>query len=295
MRSLPHNIPVDELKSPLLAEKNVRLFVLRMDSLHPVVSGNKLFKLHYFLNAAVDKHHDTVVTCGGAYSNHLVATAYACDQLRLKSIGFVRGEAPPSLSPTLQQCLSLNMELRYVSREKYRQLTKERPVNTNETWIPEGGFAPQGAAGAALIMGHVALVQPTHIVTATGTATTLSGLLLKADILQTVIAVPILKGFEDIAERLQLLTGKSRYSNLDIWNEYHFGGYAKKTPELIKFMNELYQQHQLPTDFVYTAKMMYAVYDKLKQGYFGAGSRIVALHTGGLQGNRSLAGGMLIF
>ncbi len=295
MRFPPKAIPVHELTSALLTKRNVRLFVLRLDAIHPIVSGNKLFKLHYFLDAAIQKQNDTIVTFGGAYSNHLVATAYACDQLNLKSIGFVRGEAAPSLSPTLQQCLDLQMELRYVTREEYRRLAQQMPITPNETWIPEGGFAPVGAEGASLIIDHVQPLNATHIVTATGTATTLGGLLLKAGKLQTIISVPVLKGFEDIAERLQLLTGKSRYNNLDIWNEYHFGGYAKKTAELIKFMNEMYLEHQLPTDFVYTAKMMYAICDKLQQGYFAAGARIVALHTGGLQGNRSLQTGTLIF
>lgn len=291
----PQNIPVDELKSELLTNKGVRLFVLRLDKIHPVVSGNKLFKLHYFLDSALKNQHDTIVTYGGAYSNHLVATAYACKESDLKSIGIVRGEAAPSLSPTLQQCINLNMELRYVSREKYRSISRHYQVSPNETHIPEGGYAPQGAAGAALIMNHVFPLEASHIITATGTATTLAGLLLKAGNVQKVVAVPVLKGFEDIEERLQLLNGKSRYSNLDVLEAYHFGGYAKKTPALITFMNELYLQHLLPTDFVYTAKMMYAIYDQLQQGYFAEGSRIVALHTGGLQGNRSLAPGTLIF
>jgi len=130
---------------------------------------------------------------------------------------------------------------------------------------------------------------------ATGTATTLAGILQKATVQQTVIGIPVLKGFTDIGERLQLLNGRSDYSNLEIWDQYHFGGYAKKTPGLVSFMNDIYKEYQLPTDFVYTAKMMYAVFDQLKTPVFKAGSHILCLHTGGLQGNNSLPAGSLIF
>ncbi len=289
------DIPLQELTSNILAEKKLRLFVLRLDQVHPVVSGNKLFKLQYFLEAALKKRHDTVITFGGAYSNHLVATAYACKELNLKSIGIVRGEAPPTLSHSLQQCLDMSMDLRFVSREQYSQVSQEMIEQPNTTLIPEGGYAAAGAAGATGIFELLHEPDITHIITATGTATTLAGLLLKAGNMQTIISVPVLKGFSDIPERLQLLTGKSRYNNLDIFNDYHFGGYAKKTPGLIAFMNDLYLEHDLPTDFVYTAKMMYAVFDKVKQGYFAEGSSIVAIHTGGLQGNQSLPPGTLIF
>lgn len=291
----PENITTDELTSAFLAERKVRLFVLRLDKIHPVVSGNKLFKLHYFLEDALKNKHDTVVTFGGAYSNHLVATAYACRELNLTSIGVVRGEAPAIFSPTLQHCLELNMKLEFVSREEYKIISKQPTNEANITLIPEGGFAPMGACGASHITNFIKGMNATHVVTAVGTGTSLAGLLLNADALQTIIGVPVLKGFTDLSNRLQLLTGTDRYNNMAIFDQYHFGGYAKKTAALIAFMNELYKEYQLPTDFVYTAKMMFAVFEQLKLGFFPEGSRIIALHTGGLQGNQSLPGGTLIF
>lgn len=286
------NISTDIISSTLLASRNVTLNILRLDKIHPVVSGNKLFKLHYFLSEALLEPHKTLVTFGGAYSNHLAATAFACNALQIPCKAFVRGEQPIKLSHTLNSCLEWGMLLEFISREEY---ALKAPQITAETIvIPEGGFHPLGAMGASLI---VDLIEPavTHICTATGTATTLAGLLLKASKTQQVVSIPVLKGFTDTAERLQFLTGKSRYENLVVLDDYHFNGYAKKTQSLLQFMNEVYDQFTIPTDFVYTAKMLYGIFDQVEKGFFKEGSNIVCLHTGGLQGNLSLPAGSLIF
>lgn len=290
-----HNITFDELNGPLLQQKNIQLTVARLDKIHPVVSGNKLFKLHYFLEEYAAGNYTMIRTFGGAYSNHLVATAFACKKLQIPCTGIVRGEKPATLSPTLLQCLEYDMKLEFVSREEYAGMTNQRAHDKNMLQIPEGGFHPLGAKGASLIMDGIQGKNPTHICMAVGTATTLAGILQKAGNAQEIIAVPVLKGMEDIKERLGILNGKSTYDQLKIWNDYHFGGYAKKTNGLLDFMNELYAAYYLPTDFVYTAKMMYAVWDVINKNYFPPGSRIVCLHTGGLQGNRSLPAGSIIF
>lgn len=290
-----NKISLDELNAPLLLEMQVRLMVLRLDKIHPVVSGNKIFKLHYFLEEALKTTDKEVLTFGGAFSNHLVATAYACEALKLSCKGVVRGERPASLSHTLQTCVRLGMTLQFVSRHTYQAISQDTAAHEDKTVIPEGGYHPLGAKGASLIMDLATEKNITHFCTATGTATTLAGILLRADKSQTVISIPVIKGFTDLPDRLQVLTGKQQYDNLDIFDDYHFGGYAKKTVELITFMNDLYTQFQLPTDFVYTAKMMYAIFDRIKKGFFPPGSTIVCLHTGGLQGNESLPKGSLIF
>jgi 1-aminocyclopropane-1-carboxylate deaminase len=296
------NAAVEVITDDLLQQKNISLSVLRLDKIHPVVSGNKLFKLHYFLEEALQSQHKTILTFGGTYSNHLVATAFACQADGLKSIGIVRGERPAQLSNTLQQCIEYGMQLQFISRAAY--LKKEEASFISDltrgfgetVLIPEGGYHPSGAKGAALIGKLVSKDTYTHICTAAGTATTTAGLLQCAGPEQEIISVPVLKGMTDISERIDLLNGKNTsQKQLRIFNEYHFGGYAKKTPELLLFMNQLWQHHQLPTDFVYTAKLFFAIYDKLKQGYFSAGSRILCLHTGGLQGNNSLPVGTLLF
>ena len=300
---MPFNIftaPVQVLHDELFRQKKISVAVLRLDAIHPVVSGNKLFKLHYFLKEAINTEHKTVLTFGGTYSNHLVATAFACQANGLKSIGIVRGEKPASLSSTLQQCMNYGMQLAFISREAYQE--KETISFQNELknkWgecciVPEGGYHPLGAKGASLIQDLIKDDNYSHVCTASGTATTAAGLLLGGT--QKVISVPVLKGMTDIAARINFLCGGSfKKEQLEIFDQYHFGGYAKKTPELIEFMNELWRRHRLPTDFVYTAKLFFAIYDKIKKDHFPSGSHIICLHTGGLQGNNSLPAGSLLF
>jgi len=295
------NAPIEELHDELLLQKKISLSVLRLDKIHPIVSGNKLFKLHYFVQQALQSVHETIITFGGAYSNHLVATAFACHEYGLKCIGIVRGEHPKQLSHTLQQCMEYGMTLKFISRTAYAK--KEYPDQLNDininfddaVIIPEGGYDALGAKGAALIWDVMGENNYSHICTAVGTATTLAGLLSCA-IQQEIIGVPVLKGMHDIDNRLDFMLGNNfKKELLQIFNQYHFGGYAKKNSELIDFMNYLWQQHQLPTDFVYTAKLFFAIYDKIKNNYFTEGSHILTLHTGGLQGNKSLPSGTLLF
>lgn len=294
------NAGTDILQDELLLQKNITLAVLRLDKIHPVVSGNKLFKLNYFLQEAGAAEHKTILTFGGAYSNHLVATAYACKAAGLKSIGIVRGEETVPLSPTLQHCISYGMQLKYLSRESYNK--KEDPRFTEVllqqfgscTIIPEGGYSEAGARGAALIWKLITPDSWTHIATATGTAATLAGILLGAST-ETIISVPVLKGMTDIETRITFCGAGDKLPQLEIADGYHFGGYAKKTAQLIDFMNLVWLQQQIPTDFVYTAKMLYAIFDRIKNDHFVPGSKILCLHTGGLQGNLSLPENSLLY
>lgn len=295
-------INLEVLNDELFSRKQVTVAVLRLDQVHPVLSGNKLFKLHYFLEEALQSDHKTIITFGGAYSNHLAATAYACASLKLKCIGVVRGEKPAMLSHTLQQCSTDGMLLKFVSRQQFAEKENDAFIKALQsefgkcTIVPEGGYHPLGAKGAALIMGVPGIQNYSHICTATGTATTLAGLLAGAEGHQTIISVPVLKGMTDIEERIKFLTGiKSLSKNLRVLNEYHFGGYAKKTDDLIEFMNRCRQHYHLPLDFVYTAKMFYAVLDCIKKNNFPEGSNILCVHTGGLQGNKSLPLNTLLF
>jgi 1-aminocyclopropane-1-carboxylate deaminase len=293
---------VDVLQDEFLTEKKITLSVLRLDKIHATVSGNKLFKLHYFLQEAITSSHKTILTFGGAYSNHLVATAYACKNLSLKSIGIVRGEKPPQLSTTLQQCIHFGMQLKFISREAY---TKKEDTDLiaglqeefgDSIIIPEGGYNNVGAKGAALIMGMIKENNYSHMATAIGTATTLAGLLMAAKHDQTIIGVPVLKDMTDINDRIKYLTNDTPpQDNLQLLEQYHFGGYAKYTPELMQFMNACWRNYALPLDFVYTAKMMYGIIDSIKANRFEPGSTILCLHTGGLQGNSSLPAGTLLY
>jgi 1-aminocyclopropane-1-carboxylate deaminase len=296
---VPH-FSCEEIRSALLTEKKLRLWVARLDKIHPIVSGNKLFKLFYFVEKALSSPSRTIITFGGAYSNHLVATAWYCKMAGIRCIGIVRGEAAENLSHSLQDCINYGMELKFISRSEYVKDNESTarllfPGLTDEIIVPEGGYHPLGATGSALIMKGLTNINATHICTALGTATTMAGLLKGCHPNQTIIGIPVLKNMTDIKDRLQYLLDGMQTNEPVIFDAYHFGGYAKKNEQLIKFMNDFYSGTGVPTDFVYTAKMFYGVIDQVEKNYFPEGSAIVCLHTGGLQGNLSLPAGTLVF
>jgi 1-aminocyclopropane-1-carboxylate deaminase len=288
----------DILPQLLFTKKGVSVSVLRLDTLHPIISGNKLFKLHYYLQEAIANKKD-IITFGGAYSNHLVATAFACKEAGINCTGIVRGEQPSVLSHTLQQCITYGMQLQFLPRNEYALVSDDDSaiiINNkfnNAIIIPEGGYGANGAKGASHIIALPDSFNYTHICTAVGTATTLAGL-LQSNKNAIIIGVPALRGMTDIEERIIACNGelppKERWH---IFNGHDFGGYAKKTRELIHFMNDFWRQYNVPTDFVYTAKMFYAVMNNIEHNYFAHGSNILCIHTGGLQGNLSLPPGTL--
>ena len=288
------------IKDDVAKEKNIEIFMLRLDEIHPVISGNKIFKLYYFLEEAKKTSHKTVITFGGAYSNHLAATAFACKKMGLKSIGFVRGEKPKVLSSTLLFCIEQEMQLEFINRASFKKI-KENPFlfslrekHGEHILIPEGGFSIMGAEGAALIAQFFKDQSFTHVCLAVGTATTFAGIINGSENATEIIGFSVLKNLNDIKERLsELKVNAGR--EFSFINDYHFGGYAKRTSDLISFMNDFYTQHAIPLDFVYTGKMMYGVFDLIKKNYFPRNSKILCIHTGGLQGNKSLHAGTLKF
>lgn len=292
---------IEELYSPLFNDKKVTVLLARFDKIHPVVSGNKLFKLHYFLEDSLLNGSKPVLTFGGAWSNHLVATAFACKKAGIPCIGIVRGEEPVTWSQSLMDCKAYGMTLYFIPRSVYRDGDRSSICEmldlreSDHIIVPEGGFHPLGAKGAGIMMNNISAARATHIITAVGTATTLAGLLLNRQNHECIIGVPVLRNLDDIMDRLQKLGLPGDQEGLAIFDEYHFGGYAKISGSLAAFMNTFYNDHHVPTDFVYTAKMLYAVMDKINEGYFAEGSKIICLHTGGLQGNRSLQPGTLVF
>lgn len=275
----------------------IQLDVLRLDQLHPIVSGNKWFKLKYQLQDAIIKKRTTIATFGGAYSNHIVATAYACESLGLQSIGIIRGEEPKQLNHTLITAQKFGMQLQFVSRAAYdnKQLIQENCSNKNFYWINEGGYSILGANGVTEMYQWID-ESYTHIVSAVGTGTMLAGLTKGALQHQKVVGISVLKGQNTLQKEVgNLLSVDEKHKQFELVAGYHFGGYAKHPPELIAWMNDLYKKHQLPTDIVYTSKLLYGVFDCIKQGYFPLNSKIMVIHSGGLQGNLSLPQGTLVF
>ena len=291
---------IDQLRSEKYDIKKISLSILRLDKIHPVVSGNKLFKLHYFLDEAISSSYKTIITFGGAWSNHLAATAYSCQKEGIRCIGFIRGERPAALSGTLIFCKQNEMELEFISRKVYQKNTTSEFLDMltkkygNHTLIPEGGFSIQGANGAKEITGFFAGKNYTHICCAIGTATTFAGLINGSNDATEIIGFSVLKNMADMSQRLKTLNVDETKKYIFI-SDYHFGGYAKKTEELIMFMNDFYQDNKIPLDFVYTGKMMFGVIDLINKNYFPPGSNLLCIHTGGLQGNQSLPKGTLSF
>ena len=219
----------------------------------------------------------------------------------IRCICIVRGEESKELSHTLLFCKEQGMQLEFISRENYRRKDDEDfKMNLTNKYgdhvlIPEGGYSKQGVDGAALMSKFYTNTNCTHICCAVGTATTLSGLIRSSSHSQKIIGFSALKQLTDFDKRIQFLLGKPLDKKYSLNNDYHFGGYAKSTDELISFMNTFYKAFAIPTDFIYTAKMMFGVFDLIKKKYFAAGSNILCIHTGGLQGNLSLPPGILNF
>jgi 1-aminocyclopropane-1-carboxylate deaminase len=269
--------------------ENISLNILRLDNIHPIISGNKWFKLQYYLKEAIAGKFLTIATFGGAYSNHIVATAEACTKNNLECFGIIRGDEHRT-SHTLELAKAYGMQLLFVNRSdfKNKDAIKEKYKHHNWYWINEGGYGLKGAEGAADIMQFVP-VDTTHIIIATGTGTTFAGLLKNLLPHQKVMGINVLKGNISINNEINsLLTEEEQHKNFEIINDYHFGGYAKHPKELIEFMKQLWLQYNLPTDIVYTSKMMFAIFDLINKNYFPTNSKIVAVHSGGLQGNFSL-------
>jgi 1-aminocyclopropane-1-carboxylate deaminase len=293
------SISIDEIQLPILTEKNIGLSVLRLDKIHPVISGNKWFKLKYYLNKAKEENKNHLATFGGAYSNHIIATAAAGKIFGYKTTGIIRGEKPKTLSHTLSQATELGMELFFVSREDYREgaLPAEVKAKKEEIFfIDEGGYGLEGSNGASEILNYCKKETYSHIVCAIGTSTMMAGLIKASSPGQKVIGISVLKNNTSIEnDLLNLLSTEDQTKGHKIVYDYHFGGYAKYSATLIDFMNEFYMATSVPSDFVYTGKIFFGVNDMIKNDSFPPGSKILIIHSGGLQGNLSLQNGTLIF
>ncbi len=289
--------PVHEVQDVALEGSGVRIFMKRDDLIHPIISGNKWRKLRYNLSEAVMQDHHTVLTFGGAFSNHIAATAYACHSAGLDSIGIIRGDElkDDELNVTLRQAKQSGMELHFVSREEYRR--KSEPDYLEELKaqygrfyaIPEGGANRHGVKGCAEILPEV----DEHydvVCCAAGTGATLAGLRISLPEGKRLLGFPALKGGDFLMDDVASLVAESRLrvtspsASLELINDYHLGGYAKMTAELLAFIEGFQQRTGIPLDPIYTGKMMFGIYDMLHKSQFSAGTTLLVIHTGGLQG-----------
>lgn len=277
---------------PLLEEKGVRLFIKRDDLIHPLVSGNKIRKLKYNLEEAQKMGYTTLLTYGGAYSNHIAATAYAGKMAGINTIGVIRG-AELGLkwheNPTLKSAHDYGMQLHFVSRDTYRRKTDAEEQRKLEARFGPFYRLPEGGSNTLAVRGCEEILAPGDtqfevICVAVGTGATLAGICNAAHAGQSILGFPALKGDflnEDIRKFV-------REGDWQLQTDYHFGGYAKVSAELIDFINTFKRDTHIPLDPVYTGKLVYGILDLVKKNRFKRNTKILAIHTGGLQGRAGM-------
>lgn len=294
-RFQPGASPLQRLNNDFLEQAGIRLYIKRDDLIHPHFGGNKWRKLKYNLQYARENNNKTLLTFGGAWSNHIYATAAAGRSFDFKTIGLIRGERPGRLSPTLQFAEKNGMQLHFIDRETYRKKHQPEFLATlaqdfNRPYIlPEGGSNRLALKGCAEIIDEIEKAQhrPFDIICcASGTGATLAGLISRLQPGQTAIGFSALKGGNFLIEEVKKhLPEDTPDENWSIETRFHFGGYARASEALLDFIRRFHKQHGILLDVVYTGKMFYGLWQMIKAGEFSPGSRIVVVHSGGTQGN----------
>ena len=281
--SITHSIPVYTIYY-----RDVAICIKRLDLVHPQISGNKFFKLKYNFLAAQNHGFNKVITFGGAYSNHIAATAFAAHQFGFKSVGIIRGEELQyrALNPTLATAQHFGMQLKFISRERYRE--KSSPVFLQQLAqdypdhyiIPEGGTNQLAIQGCTEILSDFDRQHFDIICCAVGTGGTITGLIESSAEHQQLLGFSALKGdflHHDVAS----LTSKR---NWKITDAYCCGGYAKTTTELLSFIQHFEHRYDIPLEHIYTGKMLYGIFNLIEQGLIQPQQRLLIIHSGGLQG-----------
>ncbi len=292
-----NSVSLEPFNHPLLLKHNVSVSIKRDDLLHAVVSGNKLYKLMFNLDEFKRSHKKTLITFGGAYSNHLHATAFMGKKLGFQTVAIVRGEQLLPLNPTLKDCTDWGMILEPVSRGDYRQKQKSADIQDiikkypSAYIVPEGGANKLGVLGASKIMDGVDQKNIDVVVVACGTGVTMAGIVSACESHVSVVGMPALKAEKWMASEVQgwLDVVGCDNKNWMVECQYHFGGYGKTKPELLQFIEEMAQQYQLLLDPIYTGKAFYGLLKMIEQGEIASGSRVLFIHSGGLQGARGLS------
>jgi len=282
------NVLNQQVHLPILKEKNITLFIKREDKIHPFISGNKYRKLKYNLLDAKHKGQDTLLTFGGAYSNHIAATAYAGKEYKLNTIGVIRGEEITKKwqdNPTLFFAAENGMRFKFVSRTAYKEKETDSFLKELENEfgtfyaLPEGGANTLGIKGCEEI-----LTQEdssfNYVCSSVGTGGTVSGIVNASSASQKIIGFSALKG-DFLKDEIRKFASKE---NWELQTNYHFGGYAKVSSELVAFINDFKLKTTIPLDPIYTGKMLYGILDLVAKDYFKPKTKILAIHSGGLQG-----------
>lgn len=290
------------------ANNDYTVDVLRLDLIHPEISGNKWFKLRHNVSKALDQKHNTIITFGGAYSNHIAATAAYCKLIGIRCIGIIRGEDSSANNTTLTHAKQQGMELHFVNRDFYKQkndsvMSEYLLSNFGKHYlIPEGGNNSEGVLGCKDVLTQLSNNTYNYILCACGTGTTFAGLLLASHMQQIMVGINVLKGENtlpyEVIHQLKrfairenlIIQGNEALHSPEISahaiiNRYSFSGYAGFDEKLISFKKQFEQQFAIRLDYIYTNKLFYAAYDLMLQQKFKPQSKILIIHSGGLQGN----------
>ena len=306
-----HTTPIEytPLLHKLCLGRNIRIDVKRLDLLHPLVNGNKWFKLKYNVERALASDHKTLVTFGGAWSNHIHATAAAGGLCGVRTIGIIRGEEPKAYSNTLQFAKEQGMELQFVSRLDY----EERNTEEFKAWlhdqygsfhlVPEGGSNYYGVNGCMEILSESDTQTYSHVACACGTGATLAGMLISAKNNLQFIGFSALKGgdflHDEVIKHIEYFLmdrelAEEYRKQFSIDSEHHFGGYGKWNDELIAFIQQIERGYHISLDQVYTGKALFGLLKQIENGVFTEGSNILVIHSGGLQGRLGCERGSLL-
>lgn len=294
--------PIQAIKHPLLNTKNITLSIKRDDLLHKDISGNKWRKLKFNLIEARRLGKQHIVSFGGAYSNHIHALAAAGYYLGFKTTAIIRGEPHYANNPTLTQAQKWGMQLHFVTRQEYRQRSDSAYLQKLQQQFPDAIIVQEGGSNALALEGVMELCQEInfqtqnnvdHVVTATGSGGTLAGLIagFSNNNKTKITGIAVLKEAEYLKKHVKQLLVEANKQNTAPWQlqtEYHGGGYAKVSSSLTEFCLAFEKQTTIPIEPIYTGKMLYALFELIKQDYFNAGDNIIAIHTGGLQGRQGL-------
>jgi 1-aminocyclopropane-1-carboxylate deaminase len=282
------DIPNQHIDVPLLREKGVTLHIKREDTIHPQISGNKYRKLKYNLLEAQKLGHDTLLTFGGAFSNHIAAVACAGHEQGFKTVGVIRGEELQDKwrdNPTLNLAHAHGMRFHFVSRSDYRQKNEEAFLRTLKEEFGDSYLLSEGGTNLLAVKGCEEIVTENdsnfdYICSSVGTGGTLAGLINSAKPHQTVLGFPALKG-DFLKQDINTFVRSDQWK---LMTDFHFGGYAKVSEELIHFINTFKEETGVPLDPIYTGKLLFGIFELVKQDFFPKGTQVLVIHTGGLQG-----------
>ncbi|MGB1041260.1 MAG: 1-aminocyclopropane-1-carboxylate deaminase/D-cysteine desulfhydrase [Flavobacteriales bacterium] len=294
-------VPIQSIDNVDYEKKEIKLFVQREDLNHPVIQGNKLRKLHYNILNAKQKGNKTILTFGGAYSNHILAVAQAGKEFGFKTIGIIRGEEILPLNSTLSQCKQLGMQIQYMNRTVYKLKHTQDVVDSLRNTYGAFYLIPEGGSNYYAVNGCMEIIKNfneyDYICCPVGTGGTIAGITIANQNKCNIIGFPALKGGEflikDISDLINLVVNdrdltQDLMKSVNLITKYHFGGYAKINEELINFVREFNENHHIKWDLIYNGKMAFAINKMIQEDYFPIGSRILMIHTGGLQGINGL-------